>query len=201
MCCILSFAFSFQGTIPEESIHRRSPIAQLVEHSTVNRVVTGSSPVRGATSGEVSEWSKEHDWKSCRRGSVSRVRIPLSPPSYARNRGPLVKGLRHLPFTEVTGVRIPYGSPSLRALSSAGRASALQAEGRRFDPVSAHHMNIAGWSSPVARRAHNPKVVGSNPAPATNFNAEPWCRGLTCLPVTQETAGSNPVGSAIFTTK
>jgi hypothetical protein len=27
----------------------------------------------------------------------------------------------------------------------------------------------AGWSSPVARRAHNPKVVGSNPAPATNF--------------------------------
>ncbi len=28
-------------------------------------------------------------------------------------------------------------------------------------------LNIAGWSSLVARRAHNPKVVGSNPAPAT----------------------------------
>ncbi len=27
----------------------------------------------------------------------------------------------------------------------------------------------AGWSSLVARRAHNPKVVGSNPAPATNY--------------------------------
>ncbi len=27
----------------------------------------------------------------------------------------------------------------------------------------------AGWSSLVARRAHNPKVVGSNPAPATTF--------------------------------
>ena len=26
---------------------------------------------------------------------------------------------------------------------------------------------VAGWSSSVARRAHNPKVVGSNPAPAT----------------------------------
>jgi hypothetical protein len=26
----------------------------------------------------------------------------------------------------------------------------------------------AGWSSPVARQAHNLKVVGSNPAPATN---------------------------------
>ena len=29
--------------------------------------------------------------------------------------------------------------------------------------------NIAGWSSLEARRAHNPKVVGSNPAPATRF--------------------------------
>ncbi len=26
----------------------------------------------------------------------------------------------------------------------------------------------AGWSSLAARRAHNPKVVGSNPAPATS---------------------------------
>ncbi len=30
----------------------------------------------------------------------------------------------------------------------------------------------AGWSSLVARRAHNPKVVGSNPAPATNIKLE-----------------------------
>ena len=28
--------------------------------------------------------------------------------------------------------------------------------------------SVAGWSSLAARRAHNPKVVGSNPAPATN---------------------------------
>ena len=28
-------------------------------------------------------------------------------------------------------------------------------------------VNIAEWSSSVARRAHNPKVVGSNPASAT----------------------------------
>ena len=28
-------------------------------------------------------------------------------------------------------------------------------------------LNIAEWSSSVARRAHNPKVVGSNPASAT----------------------------------
>jgi hypothetical protein len=31
----------------------------------------------------------------------------------------------------------------------------------------------AGWSSPVARQAHNLKVVGSNPAPATSQNSSP----------------------------
>ena len=33
------------------------------------------------------------------------------------------------------------------------------------NPTSSFCIN-AGWSSSVARRAHNPKVVGSNPAPA-----------------------------------
>src|SRR4026207_2270530 len=36
----------------------------------------------------------------------------------------------------------------------------------------------AGWSSPVARWAHNPKVAGSNPAPATNFETD---RSHGCL--------------------
>src|SRR6266849_4008078 len=29
------------------------------------------------------------------------------------------------------------------------------------------------------------------------INEEPWCSGLTCLPVTQKIAGSNPVGSGL----
>ena len=36
--------------------------------------------------------------------------------------------------------------------------------------------NIAEWSSLVARRAHNPKVVGSNPSSATN-----WSRGVAVI--------------------
>ena len=36
--------------------------------------------------------------------------------------------------------------------------------------VFTRHFVGAGWSSLVARRAHNPKVVGSNPAPATNLS-------------------------------
>jgi hypothetical protein len=31
---------------------------------------------------------------------------------------------------------------------------------------------IAGWSSPVARQAHNLKAAGSNPAPATKFKKD-----------------------------
>ncbi len=38
-------------------------------------------------------------------------------------------------------------------------------------PVGSRSCDTAGWSSPVARWAHNPKVVGSNPTPATNRKA------------------------------
>ncbi len=40
----------------------------------------------------------------------------------------------------------------------------------RVEPLSSLEyltISTAGWSSLVARRAHNPKVAGSNPAPAT----------------------------------
>lgn len=34
----------------------------------------------------------------------------------------------------------------------------------------------AGWSSPVARQAHNLKVAGSNPAPATILSSHHTCQ-------------------------
>ena len=40
---------------------------------------------------------------------------------------------------------------------------------------------IAGWSSLVARRAHNPKVVGSNPTPAIEKSYTIWYSFLFCL--------------------
>jgi hypothetical protein len=42
----------------------------------------------------------------------------------------------------------------------------------RQPPHCYHRQSAAGWSSQVARRAHNPKVAGSNPAPAIP-DAEP----------------------------
>ena len=71
--------------------------------------------------------------KHCLKGSN-----PLLSVSYLQT-GPLVKRLRHRPFTAVTRVRIPYGSLKFNwGFSSAGRASALQAEGHRFEPYRSH---------------------------------------------------------------
>ena len=41
----------------------------------------------------------------------------------------------------------------------------------------------AGWSSPVARQAHNLKAAGSNPAPATKFTKarQAFAGGLLCV--------------------
>ena len=48
---------------------------------------------------------------------------------------------------------------------------------------------MAGWSSSAARWVHNPKVIGSNPIPASIAE---WRSGLSRLPHKQKTAGSNP---------
>ena len=59
----------------------------------------------------------------------------------------------------------------------------------------------AGWSSPVARWAHNPKVAGSNPAPATNLfqalrgRSSVWLERGLCKP---EVRGSSPLASIKF---
>src|SRR6185436_9565396 len=47
----------------------------------------------------------------------------------------------------------------------------------QFGPFPTQH--DAGWSSPVARWAHNPKVGGSNPPPATNFTDRIRARPLS----------------------
>ena len=75
------FVFGFEGTIPW--VYTLMILdSSAVEHPAVNRRVVGSNPTRGAF----------------------KVRKP-------RNiYGPLVKRLRHGPFTAETGVRFSYGS-------------------------------------------------------------------------------------------
>ena len=52
------------------------------------------------------------------------------------------------------------------------------------------HGSIAGWSSLAARRAHNPKVAGSNPAPATIESKQTAPLGPFCFAATEDSVGS-----------
>ena len=74
-----------------------APLAQLVEHLTLNQGVQGSSPWRCTIplDGSTIQWGP-HD---------------------ARH-GPLVKWLRQRPLTPLTSVRIRYGSPFLKRLDN-----------------------------------------------------------------------------------
>ena len=82
-----------------------------------------------------------------------------SSPSWVTISGPLVKRSRHRPFTAITGVRFPHGSP-LRGISSAGRAPALQAGCRRFDPVIPHHFVNAQFMRPSSLAVRMPPCHG-----------------------------------------
>ncbi len=63
------------------------------------------------------------------------------------------------------GSQIPRGFESLYLLHFQKSSKANQQYIQKLD-ANRFIFTVAGWSSPVARRAHNPKVAGSNPVPA-----------------------------------
>ena len=69
--------------------------------------------------------------------------------------------------TDEIDARSPQIDANLALQESLEKALPDLCEARTIRPLPG-----AGWSSLAARRAHNPKVAGSNPAPATN---------LTCM--------------------
>ena len=54
----------------------------------------GKSSRLQSFSGEMAEWLKAHAWKACIRETVSRVRIPLSPPCFEQVRESAVQPAR-----------------------------------------------------------------------------------------------------------
>src|SRR5438477_8780782 len=62
--------------------------------------------------------------------------------------------------------RSPPGLPKAEQTKASDPQYTQKRTGIPSDPCS---LVIAGWSSPVARQAHNLKVVGSNPTPATKL--------------------------------
>ena len=85
-----------------------------------------------------------HRFKSSRRYQTGEMRPHLS--GIPLENGPLVKRLRHGPFTAVTWVRFPYGSPcrhpegrrQFGGLAQLVRAPASHAGGHWFESSSLH---------------------------------------------------------------
>ena len=148
------------------TLHSFASVAQSVEQRTENPRVVGSIPT-GGTSGNIPPWSR----------------------FYA--------DLAHLVERDLAKVEVAGSSPVIRStwkLSSAGRASALQAEGHRFEPYCSHHDGPvaqlvrapachaggrgfephpgrhlhASVAQLVEQRTENPRVVGSIPTGGTN---------------------------------
>ena len=91
-----------------------------------------------------------------RSSCLERPATPKSMPGPARSRPATGTSCRRA----VVPCRVPEGG--LSSPLAAGSVISL----------------TAGWSSLVARRAHNPKVVGSNPTPATNLRVKAQVRDL-----------------------
>ena len=128
----------------------------------------------------------------------SQVRVlPPQPNKY----GPLVKRSRHRPFTAVTGVRFPYGSPIPGTIAQLGehlpykqgvtgsspvsptirglvvqlvRMPACHAGGRGFESLPGRQFNILCWcGSTVEQLTCNQQVVGSIPITSSNVEDFP----------------------------
>ena len=95
----------------------------------------------------------------------------------------------------VTGVRFSYGSPFLRSHSSAGRASALQAEGHRFDPCCDHHLKKYGS---VAQLVRVPACHAGGRGFEPLLNRHICWHGSTVEQLTcnQQVVGSIPIASS-----
>ena len=76
-------------------------------------------------------------------------------------------------------------------LSSAGRASALQAEGHRFEPCRSHQYGwIPEWPKGADCKSVGNAVEGSNPSPSTYADVAQLAEQLIC---NQQVIGSSPI--------
>lgn len=69
----------------------------------------------------------------------------------------------------------PVSPNAALSISSTASASRTLARCSRFSARSSANF-LSGWSSPVAHQAHNLKVTGSNPVPATNHQFADACQ-------------------------
>jgi hypothetical protein len=118
----------------------------------------------------------------------------------------MVKWLRHRPFTAVTGVRIPLGSPGHSAGFSGsnkfrsadiGEVAAERLDFVPDDVVSYLSVKSGSVAQLVEQRTENPRVGGSIPSRATTCGSG---SGVEHRLAKARVAGSNPVFRSTLST-
>ena len=135
-------------------------------------------------------------WRRCSRRGIgahwldSRCPCFNAPTRRGTNKG-LELALRGLAASKPVSLLLPRGSvegrtpsPSVRMTSCVSHGEGATIPAYTAIPAAFSciilRLAVAGWSSQAARRAHNPKVTGSNPVPATSLVLR-WPReGLFC---------------------
>jgi hypothetical protein len=141
------------GGSPPVRVGRRQAISfrssSVVELSAVNRSVASSNLACGAIASIAQQVECFHGKEEVTGSSpVGSFYI------FIRN-GPLVKRLRHRPFTAVTRVRIPYGSPKFFCKSKI-----------------THQLHIGGLAQLGEHLPYKQRVGGSIPSSSTKFFCE-----------------------------
>ena len=97
-------------------------------------------------------------------GLVGSLTGPRAQHGRARQLGVLLSRVRRtfIALRAPIGIMRFHGSQNNHALPPKKKTQKVFGNGGRLG-----YNRCAGWSSQVARWAHNPKVAGSNPAPAT----------------------------------
>ena len=145
----------------------------MVEHSTVNRVVTGSSPVRGAIMESCPSGRRSTIGNRVYPYPVSRVRIPSSPPVNFYKARPVGQVVKTPPFHGGNRGSSPLRVTIYGGLAQLGEHLPYKQRVGGSIPSSStiiSSKHCRGVEQLAARRAHNPKVTGSSPVPATKFH-------------------------------
>ncbi len=128
------------------------------------------------------------------------------PGGYARRKNPIPSRTR--PLSSSAPMVLCLKARESRSLPGLQRTVALYDFSTSFPEVHssvrhalAIHTIDAGWSSPVARQAHNLKVTGSNPVPATKYKNPASCGVFCILPELWICASAGPIKPPLATPK
>ena len=110
--------------------------SQAVRHETLTLACAGSTPAAPAMFDPLAQLAEHLTFNQG---------VPRSSRGWITNYGPLVKRASHRPFTAVTGVRFPYGSPIPGTIAQLGEHLPYKQGVTGSSPVSPTNYINAAW--------------------------------------------------------